>query len=317
MTAYLLRRLFYAVPIALGVAVIIFSLIHIAPGDPLSAMVPADAPSSVVERLRRDYGMDRPLPEQFLLWLGRVLGGDLGTSVATGRPVAGELASAVSNTLILAVCASLIGFPLGILLGGLAGYFNGSAIDRLATATAITGVSVPHYWLGMLLVIVFSVELDLLPAMGMGPGGSAAWAWDWAHLRHLVLPAVTLSVIPMGIVTRSVRAAVSEIMNEEFVETLRAKGMRERQVIRHVAKNAAPTVLAVIGLQLGYLLGGSILVEVVFAWPGTGFLLNTAIFRRDLPLLQGTILVLSLFFVAVNLLVDILQTMIDPRMQRA
>lgn len=317
MTAYLLRRIFYAVPIALGVAVIIFSLIHIAPGDPLSAMVPADAPSSVVERLRRDYGMDRPLPEQFLLWLGRALRGDLGTSVATGRPVAGELAAAVTNTLILAVCASLIGFPLGILLGGLAGYFNGRAIDRLATATAITGVSVPHYWLGMLLVIVFSVELDLLPAMGMGPGGSAAWAWDWAHLRHLVLPAITLSVIPMGIVTRSVRAAVSEIMNEEFVETLRAKGMRERQVIRHVAKNAAPTVLAVIGLQLGYLLGGSILVEVVFAWPGTGFLLNTAIFRRDLPLLQGTILVLSLFFVAVNLLVDILQTMIDPRMQRA
>ncbi len=316
MTAYLLRRLFYAVPIALGVAVIIFSLIHIAPGDPLSAMVPADAPSSVVERLRRDYGMDRPLPEQFLLWLGRALGGDLGTSVATGRPVAGELAAAVTNTLILAACASLIGFPLGILLGGLAGYFNGRAIDRLATATAITGVSVPHYWLGMLLVIIFSVELDLLPAMGMGPGGSASWTWDWVHLRHLILPAITLSVIPMGIVTRTVRAAVAEIMNEEFVETLRAKGMRERQVIRHVAKNAAPTVLAVIGLQLGYLLGGSILVEVVFAWPGTGFLLNTAIFRRDLPLLQGTILVLSLFFVAVNLLVDLLQTMIDPRMQR-
>ncbi len=317
MTAYVIRRFLYAIPIALGVAVIIFSLVHIAPGDPLSALVPADAPSSVVERLRRDYGMDRPVPAQFVLWLGRTLSGDLGVSIATGRPVAGELTRAVANTLLLAVCASLIGFPLGILLGGVAGYFNGRAIDRIATATAITGVSVPHYWLGMLLVIVFSVELNLLPAMGMGPGGSSAWSWDWTHLRHLVLPAVTLSVIPMGIVTRTVRATVAEIMNEDFVEALRAKGMRESQVVRHVAKNAAPTALAVIGLQLGYLLGGSILVEVVFAWPGTGFMLNTAIIRRDLPLLQGTILVLSMFFVLVNLLVDILQTMLDPRMQRA
>ena len=317
MTAYIIRRILYAVPIALGVAVIIFSLIHIAPGDPLSALVPADAPSSVVDRLRQDYGMDRSLPAQFALWLGRVLSGDLGVSIATRRPVAGELSVAVVNTLLLAVCASLIGFPLGIVLGGVAGYFKGRLADRLATATAIAGVSVPHYWLGMLLVIVFSVELNLLPAIGMGPGGSAGWAWDWAHLRHLVLPAVTLSVIPMGIVTRTVRATVSEILNEEFVEALRAKGLREHQVVRHVAKNAAPTVMAVIGLQLGYLLGGSILVEVVFGWPGTGFMLNTAILRRDLPLLQGTILVLSMFFVLVNLVVDILQTVLDPRMQRA
>lgn len=317
MTAYILRRILYAIPIALGVAVIIFSLVHIAPGDPLSAMVPADAPTSVVEKLRQDYGMDRPLPAQFAFWLQRTLSGDLGTSIATGRPVASELSAAVINTLILAACASLIGFPLGILLGGVAGYYNGRVIDKIATATAVAGVSVPHYWLGMLLVIVFAVEMDLLPAMGMGPGGSAAWAWDWAHMRHLILPAITLSVIPMGIVTRTVRATVSEIMNEEFVETLRAKGMRERQIVRHVAKNAASTVLAVVGIQLGYLLGGSILVEVVFAWPGTGFMLNTAIFRRDLPLLQGTILVLALFFVLVNLVVDILQAMIDPRMERA
>lgn len=317
MTAYILRRILYAIPIALGVAVIIFSLVHIAPGDPLSAMVPADAPTSVVEKLRQDYGMDRPLPAQFVFWLQRTLSGDLGTSIATGRPVASELSAAVVNTLILAACASLIGFPLGILLGGVAGYYNGRVVDKIATATAVAGVSVPHYWLGMLLVIIFAVEMDLLPAMGMGPGGSAAWAWDWAHMRHLILPAITLSVIPMGIVTRTVRATVSEIMNEEFVETLRAKGMRERQIVRHVAKNAASTVLAVVGIQLGYLLGGSILVEVVFAWPGTGFMLNTAIFRRDLPLLQGTILVLALFFVLVNLVVDILQAMIDPRMERA
>jgi peptide/nickel transport system permease protein len=168
----------------------------------------------------------------------------------------------------------------------------------------------------MVLVIVFAVEMNALPAMGMGPGGSVAWAWDQAHLRHLVLPVITLAVIPMGIVTRTVRASVSEILNQEFVQTLYSKGLWNRQVLVHVIKNSAPTVLAVMGLQLGYLLGGSILVEVVFSWPGTGFLLNDAIFRRDIPLLQGTILVLALFFVFLNLIVDIIQTVIDPRMGR-
>jgi peptide/nickel transport system permease protein len=153
--------------------------------------------------------------------------------------------------------------------------------------------------------------------MGAGPGGSAEWAWDFAHLKHLVLPAATLSVIPMGIVTRTVRALVAETLGQEFVVALRARGLSSLAVFRHVARNAAPTVLAVAGLQVGYLMGGSILVETVFAWPGTGFLLNTAIFQRDIPLLQGTILVLCLFFVALNLLVDVLQPLIDPRIARA
>jgi peptide/nickel transport system permease protein len=152
--------------------------------------------------------------------------------------------------------------------------------------------------------------------MGAGPGGSSDWVWDYAHLRHLVLPAVTLSVIPMGIITRTVRALVAEMLQQEFVTALRARGLNSRTIFRHVAKNTAPTILAVAGLQIGYLMGGSILVETVFAWPGTGFLLNTAIFQRDIPLLQGTILVLCMFFVALNLIVDILQPLIDPRMAR-
>jgi peptide/nickel transport system permease protein len=181
----------------------------------------------------------------------------------------------------------------------------------------VTGISVPHYWLGMVLVIIFSVELGLLPAMGMGEGSSAEWVWDWAHMRSMVLPVITLSVIPLGIVTRTVRAAVAEILGQEYVQALRAKGLRECQVLVHVAKNAAPTMLAVLGLQFGYLLGGSILIETVFSWPGTGFLLNNAIFRRDIPVLQGTILVLSLFFVLLNMLVDLAQTAIDPRIRRS
>src|SRR5262249_25426679 len=164
-----------------------------------------------------------------------------------------------------------------------------------------------HYWLGMVLVIIFSVELNWLPAVGAGPGGSGAWGWDWEHFRYLILPAITTSVIPMGIVTRTVRALTGDILSQDFVQALRAhglgaRGLRETGVFRHVVKNAAPSALAVMGLQLGYMLGGSILIETVFSWPGSGLLLNSAIFQRDLPLLQGTILVLALFFVILNLL---------------
>jgi hypothetical protein len=168
---------------------------------------------------------------------------------------------------------------------------------------SVPGVSVPHYWLGMVLVIIFSVDLNWLPPTGAGPDGSSEWRPDAAHLRYIILPALTMSVIPMGVIARTVRALVADILNQEFVQGLRAKGLREYGVFRHVVTNAAPTALAVMGLQLGYLLGGSILVETVFSWPGTGFLLNAAIFQRDLPLLQGTILVLAMFFVLLNLLV--------------
>lgn len=317
MILYLLRRVLYAIPIALAVGFVCFMLVQIAPGDPINAIVPPDAPGEVVEQVRRDYGLDKPLPVQFGIWLMKVVQGDLGTSLATGRKVWADLSSAIGNTLMLAFAASLIGFVLGCVLGGLAGTFQGSALDRAAVGIAVAGVSVPHYWLGMVLVVIFSVQLNWLPAMGAGPGGSADWAWDWEHLQHLVLPAVTLSVIPMGIVTRTVRGIVAEIMHQEFVTALRGKGLTTRGVFLHVVKNAAPNALAVMGLQLGYLMGGSILVETVFSWPGTGLLLNSAIFQRDLPVLQGTILVLSLFFVALNLAVDLVQTALDPRIKRA
>jgi peptide/nickel transport system permease protein len=313
---YALRRLLYVVPISLGVTILVFALVHLAPGDPLNAVVAPDAPASVVAKLKADYGFDKPLPVQYAQWLGRAVRGDLGLSVVNSRPVLDQLIIAVPNTLILAVAATLIGFTLGAILGGLAGYFQGTWIDKFATGFGVAGVSVPHYWLGMVLVIIFGVELNWLPATGMGPGGSAGWEWDWEHVRYLILPAVTLSVIPCGIITRTVRAIVAEVLSQEFVQALRANGLLNGRTMLHVVKNVAPTVLAVMGLQLGYLLGGSILVETVFNWPGTGFLLNDAIFRRDIPMLQGTILVLAMFFVALNLIVDILQTLIDPRMRR-
>jgi peptide/nickel transport system permease protein len=316
MLATLARRVAYTIPILLGVSLVCFALVHIAPGDPLVSVLPPDASADLQRMLTALYGFDRSYPEQFAKWLWRALHGDLGSSIATGRPVVAEVMRAVANTLRLAVLATLIGFFFGCLFGFVAGYHRGTFVDKFASTLSVLGVSVPHYWLGMVLVIVFAAELGWLPPTGAGPGGSGDWAWDWVHVRHMILPAVTMSVIPMGIVARTVRALVADILAQEFIVGLRAKGLADLGVFAHVVKNAAPTALAVMGLQLGYLLGGSILIETVFAWPGTGFLLNAAIFQRDLPLLQGTILVLALFFVLLNLAVDVMQTALDPRIER-
>ncbi|WP_016833679.1 ABC transporter permease [Herbaspirillum lusitanum] len=262
MISYLIRRVLYAMPIMLGVAFLCFMLVHIAPGDPLVAILPPDASVDLQKQLMELYGFNRSYPEQFFSWVWRAMHGDLGSSIATGRPVAQEVFKAVGNTFMIAALATLIGFFFGSLFGFVAGYFRNSWVDKIASFISVVGVSVPHYWLGMVLV-------------------------------------------------------VADILSQEFVIGLKARGLGEFGVFRHVVKNCAPTAMAVMGLQLGYLLGGSILIETVFSWPGTGFLLNQAIFQRDLPLLQGTILVLALFFVSLNLLVDILQTVFDPRIERA
>jgi peptide/nickel transport system permease protein len=269
MLNYLLQRLIYTLPIMLGVSIVCFALVHLAPGDPLVSILPPDASAELQAKLRELYGFDRSYPEQFLAWVGRALQGDLGNSIASGRPVAQEVFKAVGNTLRLAVFATVIGFFLGSLFGFVAGYFQHSWIDRFASMLSVLGVSVPHYWLGMVLVIIFSSQLMWLPPGGAGPGGSGDWQWNLEYMRHLVLPALTMSVIPMGIIARTVRALVGDILHQEFIIGLRAKGMTNAGIFLHVVKNAAPTALAVMGLQLGYLLGGSILIETVFSWPGT------------------------------------------------
>jgi peptide/nickel transport system permease protein len=316
MLKFILQRLLTVTPVALGVSVVCFMLVHLAPGDPLSAVLPVDATQETIDAMRAAYGYDKPLPVQYVIWLWHVLQGDLGISIATGRAVVQEVGRAVVNSLILAFVATLIGFTFGCLFGFVAGYFRNSILDRLASAVSVFGVSVPHYWLGMVLVIVFSAQLGWLPPTGAGPDGSGNWRPDLDHLRYIILPALTMSVIPMGVIARTIRALVGDILAQDFVGALRAKGLSEFGVFKHVVKNAAPTALAIMGLQLGYLLGGSILIETVFAWPGTGFLLNAAIFQRDLPLLQGSILVLAMFFVALNLIVDVVQTALDPRIER-
>ena len=317
MFAYLLRRLLYTVPIIIGVSLVCFSFIHLAPGDPISAVLPENASAAVVAQIRAAYGFDKPLPIQYLIWLRNVVSGDFGTSIMTQRPVVAEVLPAVANTALLAVAGILLSFVVGIGLGLLAGFSDRRATDRAVSAFAMFGISVPHYWLGMVMVVVFAVLLHGLPATGIGPAGTALLHFGIQDLKHLILPAITLAMIPAGIIARSVRATVHEIRRQEFVQTLKGKGLRRGRIFLHIVKNAALPILAIMGLQFAQLLGGSILVETVFAWPGTGFLLNAAIATRDLPLLQGTVIVLALFFVLTNLVVDILQSLIDPRVRRA
>jgi peptide/nickel transport system permease protein len=314
MSQFITLRLLHTILILLGVSVVAFGLIHLIPGNPLDILLPPEAPKEVVERLKVEFGFDKPLYLQYLAWLGRVVHGNLGTSVFTGLPVTGELLSALGNTLCLAVPAALLGFSLGTTFGTLAAFNYGRALDKVFSVVTILGLSMPHYWLAIVLVIVFAVLWPILPAVGMGSGGGMPTSWEDA--KFLILPVVTLSMIPMGVIGRMVRSTVLEILSQEFPTALRAKGLRRRRIVWHVLKNAAPPAMAVMGLQLGYLLGGSILVETVFNWPGSGQFMNLAIFRRDIPVLQGTVLVLASFFVLINLAVDVAQALIDPRIRR-
>jgi peptide/nickel transport system permease protein len=310
---FIARRVLYAVPTLFGVSLVVFLLMKMVPGDAADIMIPPEAPKEVAAMIRARFGLDQPVHIQYLRWLQAMASGDLGTSIFTNQPVASELFGALVNTLKVALPAVFLGFSLGVLLGSLAAYYNGSWLDKLFSAAAITGVSLPHYWVGMVLVAIFAVVLSTLPGQGMGPEGFPS---TWEQIKHLILPVITLSLIPMGVVSRLVRANVLEIRSMEFVSALAAKGLRGRRVLFHIMKNAAPSALALMGLQFGYLLGGSILVETVFNWPGSGSLMNLAIFRRDIPVLSATILVLATIFVVINILVDVLQALIDPRIRR-
>lgn len=314
MVQFITLRLLHTFLILIGVSIVAFGLIHLIPGNPLDILLPPEAPKAVVEHLKAEFGFDKPLYLQYLAWLGRVVHGNLGTSVFTGLPVTGELLRALGNTFCIALPAALLGFSLGTAFGTLAAFNYGRLLDKLFSVVTILGLSMPHYWLAIVLVIVLAVLWPVLPAAGMGGGGGIPT--NWQDAKFLILPVVTLAMIPMGVIGRMVRSTVLEILSQEFPTALQAKGLRRRRIVWHVLKNAAPPAMAVMGLQLGYLLGGSILVETVFNWPGSGQFMNLAIFRRDIPVLQGTVLVLAGFFVLINLLVDIAQALIDPRIRR-
>ena len=312
MLVFVVRRLLQAIPILIGVSLMVFGLVHIVPGNPIDLLMPPEASPEVIAQMKAAYGFDKPLYMQYILWLGRAITGNFGLSIFNAAPVVGQLFVALGNTLQLAVLAAILGFSVGIALGLVAGFHHNRWPDKVASVITTAGVSMPHYWCAIVMVLACAVLNDWLPAQGMGDDDLPFLD----RLQYLVMPVVTLSFIPMGVVGRLVRATVLEILGREFPGALAAKGLTRWPILRHVCKNAGPPVLALMGLQFGYLLGGSILVETVFNWPGSGNLLNLAIFRRDIPVLQATILVLASFFVVLNLLVDIAQAAIDPRLRR-
>jgi peptide/nickel transport system permease protein len=304
-----------AIPTLLGVSIVIFGLLYLVPGDPLDSILPPDASAETRARVAESLGFDQPVPLQYTAWLGRVLRGDLGTSLARNRPVATMIVEAVGNTLVLATAAGVLALALGLALGTLAAVCYGTWVDRLVRAISVGGVSIPPYWVALLLIIVFAVQLHWLPASGMrsvtGDGGIGD------VLSHLILPAIAASLVALGLMARMVRASVLDILHQDFILTLRAKGMGERTVLQHTLKNAAPPIMTVAGIQIGHLLGGSVLVETVCGWPGVGQLIYQAISQRDVPVTQGGVLMVSLLFVLLNLTVDVLHGVVDPRIRRA
>lgn len=250
------------------------------------------------------------------MWLFRVLRGDFGMSIASNLPVASEVMRAFSNTITIALISVVLAFVLSMVLGVIAVTRQGGLVDRAVTALAVFGISVPTFWLAVVQVIFFAVELNWLPATGMGSGSDTFNWFDWNDFKFAVMPIIALALPPLAIMTRTTRSSLSEILNLDFIQTLRAKGLSEFSIITHAVRNILPSAIAMLGLQLGYLVGGSVLVETVFTWPGTGFLLNKAILTRDIPLLQGTILVLATVFVLINLVVDLVQSVVDPRIKR-
>lgn len=315
MWSYVARRLLFVVPTLLGVSIIMFSLLHVVPGDPLAGLLPLQSGPAEREQLARELGLDKPVIVQYGKWLGKAIQGDLGRSLTTNRPIGEQVIFALRNTFILAITAGVLSMALGVILGTIAGFHQGRWPDKLASALAITGLSLPNYWVAIILIIVFSAILGVLPSQGMSTiGGSGSGALD--VMKHMAIPVVALMMISLGIITRMVRTSVLEVLNQEYVTALRAKGLMPIKVVIHVVKNAAPPVVTVVGLDIGYLLGGSILVESVVNWPGAGGLVNYAIQQRDITLIQGTVLILSSFFVIINVIVDFLNTVIDPRIRR-
>ena len=312
---YVARRLLYVIPTILGVSVIMFFLLFVAPGDPLATLLPPDATVEDKARLAKAMGLDKPVYIQYGIWLSNAVQGDLGRSFHNNVPVFDEVTSALKNTFILAAAAAVLSITAGVVLGTIAAFNQGRLIDKIASAIAITGLSLPNYWVAILLIILFSVTWGVLPAQGMQTiGGSGSGALD--IMKHMAIPVVALMMISVGIITRMVRTSVLEVLDREWVVALRAKGLQPLTVLIHVVKNAAPPVITVVGLDFGYLVGGSILVESVVNWPGAGGLLTLAIQRRDILVVQGTVLALASMFVVLNLIADIVNTFIDPRIRR-
>ena len=304
MLSFVLKRLLLLAPTVFGVVTLVFLLRPLIPGDPIDYMLGENAVPADREALRAQYELDKSIPEQYLLFLSRLVKGDLGRSIHARRPVLDMIAERYPATLVLAaaamVVAILVAFPAGVA----AAVKKDMAVDNLSMFGALLGISMPNFWLGPLLILLFSIHLGWLPVSGMGGP------------LHIILPAVTLGTAMAAILTRMTRSSMLEVIREDYVTTARAKGLAEgRVILKHALKNAVIPILTLIGLQFGALLAGSIITETIFAWPGIGSLIVTAIYSRDFPLLQGLVMTISLSYVLVNLLTDLFYGLADPRIR--
>jgi ABC-type dipeptide/oligopeptide/nickel transport system permease component len=302
--SFLARRLALTFVVLLGVATLVFSLIHLVPGDPAQAMLGEGAAPEDIAQLRGRLGLDRPLIEQYAAYMRGLVRGDLGTSLRTQQPVTEQIAERIPATAELAGAAMVVAVLLAVPLGVIAAVWRGTWVDQSAMALALTGISVPGFWLGPLLALVFAVELGWLPVSGRGT------------LAHLILPAVTLGTALAAILARMTRASVLEELREQYVVAARARGAtRARAVLAHALRNSLIPVVTILGLQLGAVLTGSIITETIFSWPGVGRLLIQSINFRDYPMVQGCILLIAVTYVAMNLLTDLVYGWLDPRIR--
>ncbi len=310
MTAFIIRRLIALIPVALVVGTTVFGLVHLIPGDPVSVMLGPGASSAEIDELRDQLRLNDPLPSQYVAWLARTVTGDLGDSIVQQRPVLTVIAERLEPTIVLAVAATLVGVLLGVPFGITAASLAGRPIDRVLMIVAVAGISIPYFWLGLMGIIVFAVELRWLPATGY----LSPFSEGWASLRYLVLPVLALGFSQAGFVARLSRATTLQVLQENYIRTARAKGMRSRRVlVRHALRNVMIPVVTVVGLSFGVLLGGAIVTETVFGIPGMGRLILQAIQQRDYPIIQGALLLVAMFNVLVNLVVDLVYVLIDPR----
>ncbi|HUY99537.1 MAG TPA: nickel ABC transporter permease [Thermomicrobiaceae bacterium] len=305
MLRFLVARLISAIPVLVGVSIAVFLMIHLLPGDPATIMLQgAPASAQDIQNLRHQLGLDEPLYTQYFRWLDRVVHGDFGVSIHTRRPVLTEITTVFPSTLQLAMAAMVVALGMGITLGILAALHQNTWIDTLSMGIALFGVSMPDFWVGLLLILVFAVYFHWFPVAGIG------------GLNYLVLPAVALGANFSAITARLVRSNMLEVLRQEYVLTARAKGLTQwRVVVIHTLRNALIPVVTIVGLQFGNLLGGAVVIETVFARQGLGQLAVTAILGKDFPLIQGIVLVAAIVYVFVNIFVDLLYTLLDPRIR--
>jgi peptide/nickel transport system permease protein len=313
MIRFLSRRILSAIPILIGVSIVVFITIKIIPGDPVASLLgPSSSPAERAELTSR-LGLNRSLPIQYFSWISHVLRGDLGQSIAKQTMVRPMVLSAFWNTLILTAFAAVLAFAAGIALGAISALRRGKISASISNAISLVSISVPQYSVALLLIIYVATGTGWFPTEGMYDAVGGGGLGDL--FKHLVLPGVTAALVPAGIIARMFRSTVIDVMSMDFIDSMRARGMSERRILRHAFHNTLPTLLTIAGLQLGYLLGGVVFVETVFTWPGIGLLVYQSISQRDLPVIQAGVIVSALAFVVINLVVDALHATIDPRVR--